>query len=46
MLIYLYYNATGNLTAGLLTDSEWLTNGSYLFNNLKTLNRKSRMVGE
>ena len=46
VLIYLYYNATGNLTAGLLTDSEWLTNGSYLFNNLKTLNRKSRMVGE
>lgn len=46
VLIYLYYNATGNLTAGLLTDSEWLTKGTYLFNNLKTLNRKSRMVGE
>ena len=43
ILIYLYYNASGNLSAGILTDSEWLTNGTYLFENLKSLNRKTRM---
>ncbi len=43
LLIYLYYNEEGNLSAGLFTDSEWLTNGSYLLSNLKSLNRKARM---
>ena len=43
LLIYLYHNAEGNLTAGLLSDDEWLTNGSFLFDNLKSLNRKGRL---
>lgn len=46
VLIYLYYSASGALTAGLLGNSEWLTNGSYLFDNLKTLNRKTRMINQ
>ncbi len=46
VLIYLYNNASGALTAGLLNEPEWLTNGNYLFNNLKTLNRKTRMISQ
>ena len=43
IIIYLYTNADGNLTAGLCSDPDWLTNGSYLFANLKSLNKKGRM---
>ena len=43
LLIYVYYNEQGNLTAGLVNDPDWLTNGSYLLGNLKSLNRKGRM---
>ena len=43
VLIYLYYGDNGTLYAGLFNNSEWLTNGSYLFNDLKSLNRKGRM---
>ena len=43
LLITLYYSDTGVLTAGLFTDSDWLTNGSNLFDNLKSLNRKDRL---
>ena len=43
ILIYLFYTESGTLSAGILTDAEWLTNGSYLFDNLSSLNRKGRM---
>ena len=43
LLIYLYYSDAGALTAGLFSDPDWLTNGSYLFSNLKSLNRKTRI---
>ena len=43
IIIYLYTNEEGNLTAGLCTAPDWLTNGSYLFANLKSLNRKGKM---
>ena len=43
IIIYLYTNDEGNLTAGICSDPDWLTNGSYLFANLKSLNRKGRM---
>lgn len=43
VLLYLYYSSSGVLTAGLLSTPEWLTNGNYLFANLKSLNRKGRI---
>ncbi|MBR1449833.1 MAG: DUF4302 domain-containing protein [Prevotella sp.] len=43
LLIYLYYDENGQLSAGLVTEPDWLTNGSYLFANLKSLNRLTRM---
>ncbi|MBR1548804.1 MAG: DUF4302 domain-containing protein [Prevotella sp.] len=43
LLIYLFYDENGQLSAGLVTESDWLTNSSYLFANLKSLNRRTRM---
>ena len=43
LLIYLFYNADGNLAAGILDDPEWLTNGTMQFRDLKSLNRRTRM---
>ena len=43
LLVYLFYNASGNLAAGLVDDPEWLTNGSMQFRDLKSLNRRTRL---
>lgn len=43
LLIYLYTNADGNLTAGLIDEPAWLTNGSMQFRNIVSLNRKTRI---
>ena len=43
VLIYLYYNEAGALSAGIVRDEAWLTNGSFLFDNFKSLTRKKRL---
>jgi len=43
LLIYLYTNADGNLAAGIVDESSWLTNNSAQFRNLRSLNKKSRL---
>ena len=43
LLVYLFYNADGNLAAGILDDPDWLTNGSMQFRELKSLNRRTRL---
>ena len=43
LLIYLFYNSSGNLSVGILDDPNWLTNGSQQFRSLTSLNRKTRL---
>ena len=43
VLLYLFYNEAGALTADLLDRAEWVTNGTALFAHLKSLNRKGRL---
>lgn len=43
LLIYLFYNSSGNLSVGILDDPNWLTNGSQQFRGLTSLNRKTRL---
>ncbi|MBR1547163.1 MAG: DUF4302 domain-containing protein [Prevotella sp.] len=43
LLVYLFYNDAGQLSAGILDDPAWLTNGSQQFRGLNSLNRKTRL---
>lgn len=43
LLIYLYYDEEGQLSAAIVDDESWMTNGSQQFRSLTSLNRRTRL---